>query len=69
MAAHNPLLHELVERVLLSPDLVPYVLGPLVVQDAAAAAVCLQCLAGWEATDEPCRRLKQVPCDHLPYRT
>ena len=28
MAAHNPLPHEMVERVLLSPDLVPHILGP-----------------------------------------
>ena len=29
MAAHNPLPQEMVERVLLSPDLVPPILGPL----------------------------------------
>ena len=61
MAAHNPLPHEMVERVLLSPDLVPHILGPLEAEDGAAAAVCSQWLAGWKATNEPRRRLKQVP--------
>ena len=47
MAAHAaPLSHELVERVLLSPDLVPSILGPLETEDGAAAAVCTQWLAG-----------------------
>ena len=63
MAAHKPLPHEMVERVLLSPDLVTQVLGPLVSEDGAAAAVCSQWLAGWKATNEPRRRLKQVPLD------
>ena len=63
MAAHNPLPHEMVERVLLSPDLVPHILGPLVAEDGAAAAVCSQWLVGWKATNEPRRRLKQVPLD------
>jgi hypothetical protein len=66
MAAHKPLSHELVERVLLSPDLVPSVLGPLEAKDWAAAAVCSQWLAGWQATNEPPwprRRLKQVPLE------
>ena len=63
MAAHTPLPHELVERVLLSPDLVPHLLGPLEAEDGAAAAVCSQWLAGWKATNEPRRRLKQVPLD------
>ena len=63
MAAHNPLPHEMVERVLLSPDLVPHILGPLEAEDGAAAAVCSQWLAGWKATNEPRRRLKQVPLD------
>ena len=63
MAAHKPLSHELVERVLLSPDLVPSILGPLEAEDGAAAAVCSQWLAGWQATNETPwrRRLKQVP--------
>merc|ERR1712086_1153204 len=61
MAAHNPLPHEMVERVLLSPDLVPHILGPLEAEDGAAAAVCSLWLAGWKATNEPRRRLKQVP--------
>ena len=63
MAAHNPLPHEMVERVLLSPDLVPHILGPLEAEDGAAAAVCSQWLVGWKATNEPRRRLKQVPLD------
>ena len=64
MAAHNPLLpHEMVERVMLSPDLVPQILGPLEAKDGAAAAVCSQWLDGWKATNEPRRRLKQVPLD------
>ena len=63
MAAHNPLQHEMVERVLLSRDLVPYILGPLETADGAAAAVCSQWLTGWKATNEPRRRLKQVPFD------
>jgi len=63
MAAHTPLPHEMVERVLLSPDLVPHLLGPLEAEDGAVAAVCSQWLAGWKATNEPRRRLKQVPLD------
>jgi hypothetical protein len=65
MAAHTPLPHEMVERVLLSPDLVPHILGPLEAEDGAAAAVCSQWLAGWKATNEAPwrRRLKQVPLD------
>ena len=63
MAAHTPLPHEMVERVLLSPDLVPHILGPLVAEDGAAAAVCSLWLDGWKATNEPRRRLKQVPFD------
>ena len=65
MAAHKPLSHELVERALLSPDLLPCILGPLETEDGAAAAVCSQWLAGWTATNEAPwrRRLKQVPLD------
>jgi hypothetical protein len=64
MAAHTPLPHEPVERVLLSPDLVPHILGPLESEDGAAAAVCSQWLVGWKATNEPPRRrLKPVPLD------
>ena len=63
MATHTPLPHELVERVLLSPDLVPSILGPLEAEDGAAAVVCAQWLAGWKATNEPRRRLKQVLLD------
>jgi len=58
-----PLPDELVERVLLSPDLVPHILGPLDAEDGAAAAVCSQWLAGWKETNEPRRRLKEVPLD------
>jgi hypothetical protein len=63
MAAHTPLPHWAVDRVLLSPDLTPHLLGPLVAEDGAAAAVCTQWLAGWKATNEPRRWLKQVPLD------
>ena len=65
MAAHSPLPHEMVERVLLSPDLVPHILGPLEAEHGAAAAVCSQWLAGWKETDEPRCRLKQERFDHL----
>ena len=63
IAAHKPLPPWAVERVLLSPDLMPHILGPLVAEDGSAAAVCSQWLAGWKATNEPRRRLKQVPLD------
>ena len=63
MAAHTPLPPEMVECVLLSPDLVPHILGPLEAEDGAAAAVCSLWLDGWKATNEPRRRLKQVPLD------
>ena len=63
MAVHKPLSHELVERVLLSPDPVPSILGPLEAKDGATAAVCKQWLVGWQATNEPRRRLKQVPLE------
>ena len=63
MATHEPLPHEMVERVLLSSDLAPHILGPLEAEDGAAAAVCSQWLAGWKASNEPRRRLKQVPLD------
>jgi hypothetical protein len=49
--------------VLLSPDLVPHIVGPLEAEDGAAAAVCSQWLVGWKATNEPRRRLKQVTID------
>ena len=65
IAAHKQLPHELVEGVLLSPDLVPRILGPLGMNDAAAAAVCSQWLLGWTATNETAwrRRLKRVPLE------
>jgi hypothetical protein len=63
IAAHNPLPHWAVERVLLSTDLTPNILAPLEAEDGAAAAVCSQWLVGWKATNEPRRRLKQVPLD------
>ena len=62
MATHTPLSHEMVECVLLSPDLVPHILGPLEAEDAAAAAVCSQWLAGWKATNGS-RPMKHVPID------
>ena len=52
MAAHKPPLpHEMVERVLLSPDLVPHIVGPLEAEDGAAAAVCSQ--SGWSGGRRP----------------
>jgi hypothetical protein len=63
MAAHTPLPHWAVDRVLISADLVPHLLGPLEAEDGAAAAVCTQWLAGWKATNEPRRQLKPVPLD------
>ena len=63
MATHTPLPHDMVEGVLFSPDLVPHILGTLEAEDAAAAAVCSQWLAGWKATNEPRRRLKHVRLD------
>ena len=61
VAPRVPLPDEIVERVLLSPDLVPHILGPLKAEDGAAAAVCSQWLAGWKETNEPRRRLREVP--------
>ena len=63
MAAHSPLPLWAVERVLLSPDLMPHLLRPLEAEDGAAAAVCSQWLTGWKVTNAPRRRLKQVPFD------
>ena len=66
IAANSPLPLEMVECVLLSPDLVPCILGPLLAEDGVVAAVCSNWLAGWEATNEapwPRRRLKQVPLE------
>ena len=57
IATHKPLPPWAVERVLLSPDLTPNILGPLLAEDGAAAAVCSQWLAGWKATNKP-RRFK-----------
>ena len=58
MAAHSPPPLEMAERVLLSPDLMPFILGQLLAEDAAVAAVCSHWLAVWEAT-----KLRQVPLD------
>ena len=63
LAANNPLTVELIEHVLLSPDLVPHILGLLESEDGAAAAVCSQWSAGWKATNELRRTLKHVPLD------
>ena len=63
LATHKPLPLWAVDRVLLSPDLMPHILGPLGLEDAAAAAVCSQWSVVWKATNEPRRRLKQVPFD------
>jgi len=58
IAAHNPPPLEMAERVLLSPDLMPFILGQLLAEDGTVAAVCSHWLAVWEAT-----KLKQVPLD------
>ena len=58
MAAHSPPPLEMAERVLLSPDLMPFILGQLLAEDGTVAAVCSHWLAVWEAT-----KLKQVPLD------
>ena len=60
LAAHKPLPCWAVERVLLSPDLVPNMLGSLESEDVSAAVVCSQWSAAWEATKERRRRLKEV---------
>ena len=49
--------------MLFSPDLESHILRTLEAEDAAAAAVCSQWLAGWKATNEPRRRLKHVRLD------
>jgi hypothetical protein len=61
LAAHQPVPQWAVEGVLLSSDLVPHVLAPLESEDGAAAAACSAWAAGWRATAEGRRRLKQVP--------
>ena len=65
LAAHQPVPQWAVEGVLLSSDLVPHLLAPLESEDGAAAAACSAWAAGWRATAEGRRRLKQVPF-HLP---
>ena len=54
---------ELVEGVLLSSDLAPYVLAHLQLEDGAAAAVCSLWAEGWKATSEGRRRLTRVNFD------
>ena len=58
MAACDPPPLEMAERVLLSPDLMPFILGQLLAEDGTVAAVCSHWLAVWEAT-----KLRQVPLD------
>ena len=52
-----------IEGVLLSSDLLPYVLAPLQLEDGAAAAVCSVWAGGWTATGEGRRRLVRVAFD------
>ena len=47
LATHKLLTRRLVEGVLLSSDLAPYVLAPLQLEDGAAAAVCSLWAEGW----------------------
>ena len=61
LAAHQPVPQWAVEGVLLSSDLVPHVLAPLEQEDGAVAAACSAWAAGWRATADGRRRLKQVP--------
>jgi len=63
LAAHKPLALWAVEGVLLSSDLVPYLLAPLQLEDGAAAAVCSRWAEGWKATSEGRRRLRKVALD------
>ena len=63
LAAHKPLAQWAVEGVLLSSDLLPHVLGPLQLQDGAAAAVCSLWANSFKATSEGRRRLTRVAFD------
>ena len=63
LAAHKPLAQWAVEGVLLSSDLVPHLLAPLLMEDGAAAAVCSRWAEGWKATSEGRRRLRKVALD------
>ena len=63
IAAHDPVPQWAVEGVLLSSDLVPHVLAPLELEDGAAAAACSAWAAGWRATNELRRRLRQAPLE------
>ena len=63
LAAHDPVPQWAVEGVLLSSDLVPHVLAPLELEDGAAAAACSAWAAGWRATNELRRRLRQAPLE------
>ena len=57
-----------IEGVLLSSDLLPYVLAPLQLEDGAAAAVCSLWVDGWKATGEGRRRLVRVAFDFPQHR-
>ena len=63
LTTHKLLARRLVEGVLLSSDLAPYVLAPLQLEDGAAAAVCSLWAEGWKATCEGRRRLTRVAFD------
>lgn len=60
LAAHKPLAQWAVEGVLLSSDLVPHLLAPLLMEDGAVAAVCSRWAETWKATSEGRRRLTKV---------
>ena len=63
LAAHDPVPQWAVEGVFLSSDLMPHVLAPLELEDGAAAAACSAWVAGWRATNELRRRLRQAPLE------
>ena len=61
LAKHQPVPQWANEGVLLSSDLVPHLLAPLGLEDGAAAAACSAWAAGWRATAEGRRHLREMP--------
>ena len=62
-------LQKAIEGVLLSSDLLPYVLAPLQLEDSAAAAVCSVWACGWKGTGQGRRRLVRVAFDLPQHRS
>ena len=58
-----------IEGVLLSSDLLPYVLAPLRLEDGVAAAVCSVWARGWKGTGQGRRRLLRVAFDFPQHRS